>query len=89
MHKPETLGRLVQWSVELSEFDIDYHPQGAIKGQAMADFIAECTHMSKGEVQEQKEQPGEAEATQEIGMLYVDGSSTIRFARGGVILVTS
>uniref|UniRef100_A0A2N9FT66 Uncharacterized protein n=1 Tax=Fagus sylvatica TaxID=28930 RepID=A0A2N9FT66_FAGSY len=31
------------WSIELSEFDIDYRPRTAIKAQALADFIAEFT----------------------------------------------
>ena len=33
------------WAVELSEFDIQYHPRIAIKGQVVADFIAEFTLM--------------------------------------------
>lgn len=37
--KPEASGRLVKWSVELSEFDIVYRPRGAIKAQALADFM--------------------------------------------------
>ena len=41
LHKPNTSGRLVKWAIELSEFDIDYKPQAAIKAQAMADFIVE------------------------------------------------
>lgn len=32
LHKPETSGRLVKWSVELSKFNIEYYPRGAIKG---------------------------------------------------------
>jgi hypothetical protein len=43
LQKPETSGRLVRWSVELSEFDIEYRPRTAIKGQVIADFIAEFT----------------------------------------------
>lgn len=46
LHKPETSGKLVKWSVKLSKFDIEYHPQGAIKGQAMAGFITEYTRES-------------------------------------------
>uniref|UniRef100_A0A2N9FYM4 RNA-directed DNA polymerase n=1 Tax=Fagus sylvatica TaxID=28930 RepID=A0A2N9FYM4_FAGSY len=41
MNKPDAAGRLIQWAVELSEFDIEYHPRQAIKAQALADFIAE------------------------------------------------
>ncbi|KAK3031544.1 hypothetical protein RJ639_035457 [Escallonia herrerae] len=40
---PEALGRLVNWSVELREFDIQYKPRTTIKAQALADFIVECT----------------------------------------------
>ena len=32
---------MVQWAIELSQFDIEYHPRMAIKAQALADFIAE------------------------------------------------
>ena len=31
------------WVVELSEFDIQYHPWTVVKGQVVADFIAEFT----------------------------------------------
>ena len=26
MNKPEAAGRMVQWAIELSQFDIEYHP---------------------------------------------------------------
>ncbi|KAK3018121.1 hypothetical protein RJ639_004580 [Escallonia herrerae] len=34
--------RLVNWSVELGEFDIPYKPRTTIKAQALADIIFEC-----------------------------------------------
>ena len=43
MNKPEVAGRMVQWAIELSQFNIEYHPKTAIKAQALADFIAEFT----------------------------------------------
>ena len=43
LHKPETLGRLMKWAIELSEFDIRYKPKTAIKGQVLADFVMEFT----------------------------------------------
>ena len=43
MSKPEAVGRMVQWAIELSQFDIEYYPRTAIKAQALADFIAEFT----------------------------------------------
>lgn len=33
--------------MELSEFDISYQPQAAIKAQALVDFIAEYTESGK------------------------------------------
>ena len=43
MNKPEAAGRMVQWAIELSQFNVEYRPRTAIKAQALADFIAEFT----------------------------------------------
>ena len=43
MNKLEAAGRLIQWAIELSEFDIKYQPRHAIKAQALTNFIAEFT----------------------------------------------
>lgn len=37
------LGRLIKWAIELSEFGIKVVLARAIKGQALADFVAEPT----------------------------------------------
>ena len=34
---------MVQWAIELSQFDIEYKPRTAIKAQALVDFVAEFT----------------------------------------------
>lgn len=44
LHKPESSGRLLKWTIELSEYEIYYAPRKAIKGQAVADFVVECSH---------------------------------------------
>ena len=44
LKRPDTSGRLLKWSIELSEFHISYLLRMAIKAQALADFIAEFTH---------------------------------------------
>ena len=41
--QPDIVGRMSVWSVEISEYGITYEPRRAIKGQALADFIAEMT----------------------------------------------
>ena len=48
MNKPEAAGRMIQWAIELSQFDIEYLPRTAIKAQALADFIAEFTFLEEG-----------------------------------------
>ena len=45
INKPEAVGRMVQWEIELTQFDIKYHPRTAIKAQALVDFIAEFTFL--------------------------------------------
>ena len=43
MNKLEAAGRLIQWAIELSEFDVRYQLRNAIKAQVFADFIEEFT----------------------------------------------
>lgn len=43
--KPNAFGRLIKWSMELSEFNITYRLRLAMKAQALADFVAECTEL--------------------------------------------
>ena len=47
MSSPEAAGRMALWAIELSEFDIQYCPRTAMKGQAVVDFVVEYTQ-SKG-----------------------------------------
>ena len=72
MSKPEAAGRMVQWAIELSQFDIEYHPRTAIKAQALADFIVEFTL------------PDEDKITDEVDRwtIQTDGSSAQK-KRGG------
>ena len=43
IHSPKASGRLIKWAIELGEFNIKYKPRMAIKAQALADFVVECT----------------------------------------------
>ena len=77
MNKLEVVGRLIQWAVELNEFDDRYQPRSMIKAQVLADFIAEFTP-------NQGEQDGVDEAQRWV--INVDGSSTLYAGGIGVIL---
>ena len=45
MSSLEAVGRMALWAIKLSEFDVQYHPRTAMKGQVVADFIVEFTNM--------------------------------------------
>ena len=52
MSSPEAIRRMVLWAIKLSEFDIQYQPHMAIKGQVIADFITEFTFAEDQGVEE-------------------------------------
>ena len=47
LQKLEMSGRLTRWSLELSEFDLKSRPRTVIKGQVLADVVAEFTKSEK------------------------------------------
>ena len=44
LDKIERSGRLAKWAVEMNGYGIKYQARTAIKGQALVDIFAECTH---------------------------------------------
>jgi len=71
--KPNLVGRMIGWAMELSEFHIQYQPKGAIKSQALANFATEISPQRIGE-----------ENTQ--WTLHVDDYSNSRSCGAGVVL---
>ncbi|XP_073121062.1 uncharacterized protein [Henckelia pumila] len=51
MTHPDASGRLVKWSVELGEYDIEYQPRKAIKAQALSDFLTEVAVFGQEEIE--------------------------------------
>ncbi|XP_074347173.1 uncharacterized protein LOC141686005 [Apium graveolens] len=41
LHKPESSGKILKWVLDLGQFDLEYMPRTAIKGQALANFLLE------------------------------------------------
>ena len=66
------------WAIELSEFDIQYRPQTTIKGQVVADFIAEYTQL-------------EGKEAEVLGQwsIHTDGSSNRHAGGASVVIQTS
>jgi len=76
LQKPDLLGRLVNWAVELEEFDLEFYPRTTIKAQVLADFIAGFSNLP-----ESHKMP-----TKEAWIAYVDGSSMKSRSGAGVAL---
>ena len=77
MNKLKATRRLIQWAIELSEFDIRYQPRNAIKAQVLSDFITEFT-LSHGNLDEGNEA--------KVWVVHVVGSSTLYVEGIGVVL---
>ena len=78
---------MLKWAVEHGKFDISYLPRAAIKGQALADFIAEFTELTNSEQIDEPNKP-ECQSQAPTWKLFVDGSSNECHAGAGVILIT-
>ncbi|GAU47210.1 hypothetical protein TSUD_403510, partial [Trifolium subterraneum] len=72
--RPDMAGRMLKWSLELSEFDIRYESRNALKAQVLADFVAEmtCSFSSTDGVNK--------------WTIFVDGASNATGAGAGIII---
>lgn len=64
---------MLSWSIELSEYDIQFAPRNNIKSQVLADFVVEFTSPIQ-------------ESLPHVWLLSVDGSSNIKGSGAGIIL---
>jgi hypothetical protein len=72
LQKLDISRRLVNWEIELGEFDLKFHPTTTIKGQALADFLVEFYNFLDGET----------------WAADMDGSATQKRSGTGVVLVS-
>ncbi|XP_074347581.1 uncharacterized protein LOC141686445 [Apium graveolens] len=72
--------RVASWTVELSQFHLKFQPRMAMRSQALADFITECTFSNL--------EPGEVItiSESEAWVLFTDGSSTSQTGGAGIVL---
>ena len=75
MSSLEAVGRMALRAVELSEFDIQYRPCTAIKGQMVANFITEFTLVE-----------GQGAKVVLQWSIHTDGSSNRQAGGVGVVL---
>ena len=79
MNKLKAVVRLIQWAIELNEFDVRYQPRNAIKAQVLTNFIAEFSP-NQSELNEVDEV--------QKWVINVDGSSTL-YAGGIRVILKS
>ena len=79
-------GRVAEWALELSGFDLHFANAQAIKRKALADFVAEWTSTADDREGEQSSLPKNED--QERWIMYFDGSFSYNGAGAGVLLVS-
>ena len=87
-----TSGRMVKWSIELSEYGLEFRPRKSIKAQTLTDFMADCTFQTPQKVEHQplqgnNDQLMETDRRSDIWSVYVDRSSAQEGVRAGILLV--
>ncbi|GAU47361.1 hypothetical protein TSUD_403640 [Trifolium subterraneum] len=70
--RPDMVGRMLKWSLELAEFDISFESRKTLKAQVLADFLAEMTTSTTSEKNK--------------WTIFVDGSSNSQGSGAGIIL---
>jgi hypothetical protein len=70
--------RIVKWSVELGEFEIEFCPWQVVKSQILADFVSEWTEI---QMHPPKERP-------EHWIMYFDGTLNLEGTGGGFLLIS-
>ncbi|XP_074374760.1 uncharacterized protein LOC141715179 [Apium graveolens] len=94
MYKSESSGRMLKWTVELGQFEVDYKPRTAIKGQALADFVLEFPPHQEVEpgalvvIPSTEEVELESQNSAPWWSLFVDGVSNGDGAGAGIELIS-
>ncbi|XP_022040895.1 protein NYNRIN-like [Helianthus annuus] len=87
LHKPKISGRLAKWAIELGALDIKYRKRTTIKGQVIADFLAE---IPDGEVIQDPvvQDIPESSTARQTWKLYTDGPSSGKGSGAGLMLIS-
>ncbi|XP_034197970.1 uncharacterized protein LOC117613470 [Prunus dulcis] len=89
MSKPVLTGRLAKWALLLNQYEIIYTPAKAVKGQAVADFLADHPIPADWEISD--DLPDEQIFFADVSpawMMFFDGSARKDGAGAGVVFVS-
>ncbi|XP_075663361.1 uncharacterized protein LOC142632935 [Castanea sativa] len=79
LRRSDFTGGIAKWGTRLSSFDIRYRPRNSVKGQVLADFIAEFSPKSADVVCLAEIRPWK---------VFVDGASNTARAGAGIVVIT-
>ena len=88
LRKSDYTGKIAKWGTKLRAYDVKYMPWTAIKGQVLADFVAEFV---EGVPEEENAIMGGVVSSATIApswKVYMDGASNQKGAGVGIVLVT-
>ena len=81
LKRSDFTGRIAKWGTRLGSFDIWYRPRNAVKGQVLADFVAEFSLKNDMEMVCQVENRS--------WRVFVDGASSAMGADAEIVIITS
>lgn len=81
-HKPDIYGRISKWAFELNKYQIDFSPPKIVQGQALADFLVECSFLESSSGHKSKVEIDDVVTR----TLNVDGSAGEKYKSDGFIL---
>uniref|UniRef100_A0A2N9GKE8 Uncharacterized protein n=1 Tax=Fagus sylvatica TaxID=28930 RepID=A0A2N9GKE8_FAGSY len=87
MHSSDFSGRVTRWGVHLGSLGVEYKPRTSIKGQVLADFVAEFQGKGGNSESTYTSSPHADESSLEW-KLFVDGASNMKGAGAGAVLVS-
>jgi hypothetical protein len=87
LQRSDFSGRITKWGVHLGSLGVEYKPRTAIKGQILAEFLAEFQHDPSNPSQLM---PVETQLSLISGRweLFVDGASNSKGLGAGIVLVS-
>ncbi|VFQ68299.1 unnamed protein product [Cuscuta campestris] len=79
LRSPNAPSRMSKWAVFLGAFQIEFKPRPTIKGQALADFVVECTAREEPSLEEPE--------ADDWWIVFTDGSFAAKNSGGGGVVV--
>ena len=73
-------GRIAKWGTRLRAFDIRYKPRNSVKGQVLADFMAEFSPKDEGEMVYHEEC--------RLWRVFVEGASSAMGDGARIVIIT-